>query len=74
MHVTISLLIPFIISLNKLQRLKAALHYTVGKVCECVSNTDSDNVIISKDVMVAMTELVMQQTATLAIDLELFAK
>ena len=41
-------------------------------MCESVNATS--DVSISKDVMVAMTELVLQQTGTLANDLELFAK
>lgn len=52
--------------------MKAAIHYSVGKVSERVQ-ADS-GVVISKDVMVAMTELVMQQCVTLATDLEMFAK
>ena len=56
-----------------IQRLKAALHYSVGKVCEDVQN-ECNGYTISKDVMAAITELAMHQCEMLSTDLELFAK
>ena len=55
-----------------IQRMKAAIHYAVGRICEDVS-MDTD-VNISKDVMAAITEMTTQQCTTFATDLELFAK
>ena len=74
----ISIIITFIViftipcySLYK--RLKAALHYSVGKVCEDIQNEQQDNSIM-KDVIAAINELVMHQCETIATDLESFAK
>ena len=53
------------------QRLKAALHYTVGRVCNQV---DQDDLTFSREVAAVLTETTFKQVELLATDLELFAK
>lgn len=53
-----------------LQRLKAAVHYTVGRICE---ESDAD-VTFTKQTIAALTEATYRQIQTYAVDLELFAK
>jgi len=54
------------------QRLKAAMHYTVGRICEqCEQET---NVKYSKEAIAAISETTFRYTQTIARDLELFAK
>lgn len=52
------------------QRLKAALHYTVGEVCGQVEEGTS----FSREVVAILTETAFKQADMLATDLELFAK
>ena len=51
------------------QRLKAALHYSVGTVCGEVEGVE-----FSREAVAAMTEAAFNQTRLLATDLEAFAK
>ena len=55
-----------------MQRLKAALHYAVGKVCEGVSAESGTK--FSREVVAAIAETTMKQCETFAVDLELFAR
>lgn len=52
------------------QRLKAALHYTVGGVCQQVGEGET----FSREVVAILTETAFKQANLLATDLELFAK
>ena len=54
------------------QRLKAALHYSVGKICESKSSSSSIN--YSKAFIAALTETVYMQTESFARDLESFSR
>ncbi|XP_033126677.1 centromere protein S-like [Anneissia japonica] len=54
------------------QRLKAAIHFSVGQICEEVSQ-DTD-VTFTKQVIAAFAEATFRQCETVAVDLELFAK
>ena len=51
------------------QRLKAALHYTVGEVCSQVEGST-----FSRELVAILTESTYKQAELLANDLELFAK
>ena len=51
------------------QRLKAALHHSVGKICAEVEGTE-----FSREVIAAVTEAVFNQSQLLAWDTEAFAK
>ncbi|EDO47308.1 predicted protein [Nematostella vectensis] len=54
------------------QRLKAALHYTVGKICE---ETGAEaGLTFSRQFVAALTETSYRQCESFAVDLELFAK
>ena len=52
------------------QRLKAALHYTVGSVC----NEVEGEMTFSREMVAVLTEAAFKQANLLATDLELFAK
>ena len=52
-----------------LQRLKAALHYTVGRVCEEV-----EDVTFSRELIATISETAFRQCQVLATDLEQFAR
>eukprot|EP00128_Syssomonas_multiformis_P007427 Colp12_sorted_trinity150504_noHs@16196 len=54
------------------QRLKAAVHYTVGKICE--KKGDELGVTFSKPLMAVLAQVTFKQVEELALDLELFAK
>ncbi|KAI0213723.1 Centromere protein S [Lamellibrachia satsuma] len=54
------------------QRLKAAVHYTVGKICEEMSS-DLD-VVYDRKFIAVLTEATFKYCQTMATDLELFAK
>ena len=56
-------------ALAEKQRLKAALHHSVGKVCGVVEGSE-----FSREVVAAVTEAAFNQTQLLACDLEAFAK
>ena len=56
-------------TLAERQRLKAALHYSVGKVCGEVEGSE-----FSREVVAAVTEAAFNQTQLLAWDVEAFAK
>ena len=53
-----------------MQRLKAALHYTVGTVCK----EEVEDTTFSRELIAIMTETVFKQSELFATDLELFAK
>ncbi|XP_072035111.1 centromere protein S-like [Amphiura filiformis] len=55
-----------------IQRLKAAVHYTVGQVCEETA-TEMD-VTFSRQVIATISEAAFKQIALFAQDLELFAQ
>lgn len=55
-----------------MQRLKAAVHYTVGRVCEQCE--EEANVKYSKEAIAVLSETAFRYTQTIAHDLELFAK
>ncbi|CAB3984431.1 centromere S-like [Paramuricea clavata] len=59
-------------NLENKQRLKAALHYTVGKICEEIGEEAS--LRYSKHFIAALTETTFKQIDSFATDLELFAK
>ncbi|XP_028393673.1 centromere protein S-like [Dendronephthya gigantea] len=59
-------------NLEHKQRLKAALHYTVGKICEEIG--EETNLRYSKQFIAALTETTFKQIGSFATDLELFAK
>ena len=52
--------------------MKAALHYTVGKICEEVG--EETNLRYSKQFIAALAETTFKQIDSFATDLELFAK
>lgn len=52
-----------------LQRLKAALHYTVGNVC-----SEVEECTFSRELVAIITETTYKQAELLVTDLELFAK
>ncbi|XP_030363675.1 centromere protein S [Strigops habroptila] len=54
------------------QRLKAAVHYTVGCLCEEVA--EERDVQFSKQTIAAITEITFRQCETFAKDLEVFAR
>lgn len=54
------------------QRLKAALHYAVGKICKQVG--EENDLRFSRELVAVITETTFKQCHTLAVDLELFAK
>ena len=56
-------------TLAERQRLKAALHHAVGKVCGEVEGSE-----FSREVVAAVTEAAFNQTQLLAADVEAFAK
>ncbi|XP_065890403.1 centromere protein S-like isoform X2 [Dysidea avara] len=58
--------------LTREQRLKAALHFAVGRACEDVGRTTK--VSFSREVIAAITETTFQKCESIAVDLELFAK
>lgn len=54
------------------QRLKAALHYTVGRICEKAG--EESGLQFSRRFIAALTETTFKQCESFATDLELFAK
>ena len=54
------------------QRYKAAVHYTTGKICEEVG--ESEDVQFTKQFIAALSEATFKYIHTLSTDLELFAK
>ncbi|KAG0254188.1 hypothetical protein BG011_005902 [Mortierella polycephala] len=54
------------------ERLKAAVWYTVGEICE--SQKADLNVVITPQLIASLSELVFAQAETLGKDLEIFAK
>ncbi|RMX55117.1 hypothetical protein pdam_00007459 [Pocillopora damicornis] len=54
------------------QRLKAALHYTVGRICEKAG--EESGLQYSRRFIAALTETTFKQCESFATDLELFAK
>ncbi|NWU89869.1 CENPS protein, partial [Upupa epops] len=54
------------------QRLKAAVHYTVGCLCQEVA--EERNVQFSKQTIAAISEITFRQCDTFAKDLEMFAR
>ena len=52
-----------------MQRLKAALHYTVGQVCSEMKEST-----FSRELVAIITETAFKEAQLLATDLELFAK
>ncbi|XP_014661764.1 PREDICTED: centromere protein S-like [Priapulus caudatus] len=53
------------------QRLKAAFHYTVGKICEKFA--EENDVTFTRKLLPLFSEAVCQQAQSFAVDLELFA-
>ncbi|KAK2526799.1 Apitd1 [Columba livia] len=58
--------------LGSLQRLKAAVHYTVGCLCEEVA--EDKDVQFSKQTIAAISEITFRQCENFAKDLEMFAR
>ncbi|KAI8488625.1 Centromere protein S [Branchiostoma belcheri] len=54
------------------QRLKAAVHHTVGQMCDNIS--EESGVAFSHQVIAAMSEATMKKCGEFAVDLELFAR
>uniref|UniRef100_A0A8C3K4C8 Centromere protein S n=1 Tax=Calidris pygmaea TaxID=425635 RepID=A0A8C3K4C8_9CHAR len=54
------------------QRLKAAVHYTVGCLCQDVA--EDKDVQFSKQTIAAISEITFRQCETFAKDLEMFAR
>uniref|UniRef100_A0A663LNY6 Centromere protein S n=2 Tax=Athene cunicularia TaxID=194338 RepID=A0A663LNY6_ATHCN len=61
------LLVPWV-----LQRLKAAVHYTVGCLCQEVA--EDQDVQFSKQTIAAISEITFRQCENFAKDLEMFAR
>jgi len=57
---------------NSCQRLKASLHFTVGKICE--EQEANTNIGFSKQVTATINEILWRQIKLTAQDLEAFAK
>ncbi|KAK4315820.1 hypothetical protein Pmani_012976 [Petrolisthes manimaculis] len=57
--------------LNKRQTLKAAIHFTVGRVCEEIGA--EQDLTFSRHVIATLSELTSRQLQTYATDLEAFA-
>ncbi|MEE6485177.1 hypothetical protein FKM82_014196 [Ascaphus truei] len=57
---------------SRTQRLKAAVHYTVGSLCKEVA--DDKEIQFSKQAIAAITEITFRQCETFAKDLEMFAR
>lgn len=55
-----------------IQRLKAAVHYTVGQVCD--QSAAETDVTFSRQVVATLSEATFKQIGTFAQDLELFAQ
>ncbi|XP_075695450.1 centromere protein S isoform X1 [Rhinoderma darwinii] len=58
--------------LSDTQRLKAAVHYTVGSLCREVAEDKQVN--LSKQAIAAISEITFRQCETFAKDLEMFAR
>ncbi|XP_056399021.1 centromere protein S isoform X2 [Hyla sarda] len=58
--------------LSHTQRLKAAVHYTVGKLCQAVAEDKQIN--FNKQAIAAISEITFRQCETFAKDLEMFAR
>ncbi|XP_009948110.1 PREDICTED: centromere protein S-like, partial [Leptosomus discolor] len=58
--------------LGPFQRLKAAVHYTVG--CLCQELAEDKDVQFSKQTVAAISEITFRQCETFAKDLEMFAR
>ncbi|KAM3922517.1 centromere protein S [Leptodactylus fuscus] len=54
------------------QRLKAAVHYTVGSLCQEIAEDKQVN--FSKQAIAAISEITFRQCETFAKDLEMFAR
>ncbi|XP_070572313.1 centromere protein S-like [Ptychodera flava] len=54
------------------QRLKAAIHYTVGQICEQLAK--DEDVVFTRQFIATLAEATYKQCGILATDLELFAK
>ncbi|KAM9299677.1 centromere protein S [Gastrophryne carolinensis] len=57
---------------SRLQRLKAAVHYTVGELCQEVA--EDKQIEFNKQAIAAISEITFRQCETFAKDLELFAR
>ncbi|XP_068098477.1 centromere protein S [Hyperolius riggenbachi] len=57
---------------RRIQRLKAAVHYTVGLLCEEVA--EEREMKFSKQAIAAVSEITFRQCETFTKDLELFAR
>ncbi|XP_073459577.1 centromere protein S [Aquarana catesbeiana] len=57
---------------QRIQRLKAAVHYTVGGLCQDVA--EDKEVQFSKQAIAAISEITFRQCETFAKDLEMFAR
>lgn len=55
-----------------LQRLKAAVHYTVGRICD--ESAAEQEVEFDRQFVAVLAEATFKQSQTIARDLELFAK
>ena len=60
------------VELNSFQRLKAAIHYTVGKICEEIA--EEEEVTFSLQFISALSETTYRQLHSMGADLELFAR
>ncbi|XP_018414531.1 PREDICTED: centromere protein S [Nanorana parkeri] len=58
--------------LQRIQRLKAAVHYTVGCLCQEVA--EDKEIQFSKQAIAAISETTFRQCETFAKDLEMFAR
>ncbi|KAL3837383.1 hypothetical protein ACJMK2_022745 [Sinanodonta woodiana] len=58
--------------LNKQQQLKAAVHYTTGRICQEVAA--DRNITFNRQVIAVITEAAWKKCEQFAFDLELFAK
>ncbi|KAG8568380.1 hypothetical protein GDO81_013975 [Engystomops pustulosus] len=58
--------------LSHTQRLKAAVHFTVGGLCQEISEDKQVN--FSKQAIAALSEITFRQCETFAKDLEMFAR
>ena len=62
----------FKIKFNALQRLNAAVHYTVGKICEQVG--ERNDMEFSRQFIAVLSEATTRYSQTMTQDAEMFAK
>ncbi len=62
------------VGLSFTQRLKAAVHYTVSRICDEVGAESNVDVTFTRQFKAALAEATFRQSQRFSVDLELFAK